>query len=140
MQEQLRIDHAGERRDVAIDLQRIRHCEAIGVARDGYDVRRLEDRRLLEDLLSNFAEREAIRGRIEVIQSAGALDRLERYATDASLIQRLVDDLADLVVVQSLLQCDDERGGNVAFVQTVVRAFAYVGKFFTAQLRLRFGL
>ena len=64
-------------------------------------------------LAADFGEGEAVGGGIEVFEAAGVLDGLEGDAADAGLLQGEVDDLADLVVVEALLQGDDERGGDV---------------------------
>jgi hypothetical protein len=62
-----------------------------------------------------------------VVGSAGVLDRLERDAAHATLLEREVDDLADLVVVQAFLQRDDERRGDVVLVEPLDRALADAG-------------
>ena len=93
----------------------------------------LNTRRLREDLLADLAERQAVGGGVEVFRSAGGLDRLERDAADAALLQREVDDLADLVVVQALLQRDDERRGDVVLVEPLERPPADVGQVFAAK-------
>ena len=40
------------------------------------------------------------RGGVEALEPAGGLDRLERHAAHARLLQREVDDPADLAVVE----------------------------------------
>ena len=45
--------------------------------------------------------------------------RLERHAAHARLLDRVLDDLADLVVVEALLERDDERRGQPEVVEPV---------------------
>ena len=91
------------------------------MAGDRDDVARLEDGRLPEDVLAHLGERQPVAGGIEVLEASGGLDRLERHAAHAGLLEGEVDDLADLVVVHALLQRDDERRRDVALVQVLER-------------------
>src|SRR5438876_3065616 len=103
------------------------------MARDGDDVTGLEDWGLLENLLADFAERQAVGRRIETVEPSGGLDGLEGDAADAFLLQGEVDDLADFAVVETFLENDDEGRGDVVFVETVDRFASDVGKIFTAK-------
>ena len=90
--------------DLAADLERVGHRQRVGMAGHRDHVLGPEDRRLLEDAAAHLGQRQAIARRIEAVGAAGVLDRLERHAAHARLLQREVDDPADLVVVQALLR------------------------------------
>ena len=74
------------------------------------------------------------RGRVEAVEPPGRLDRLERDAAHARLLQREVDDLADLAVVEALLQRHDERRRDVERVQPLERLARIVAQVGAAQL------
>ena len=120
----MRIDHAGEGDDFAVEFERVRHRQTIGMAGDGDDVRRFEDRRLFQNLLADFTEGEAVAGGIKFLQSTGGLDRLKCNAAHAPLLQCEVDDLAYFIVIQPFFKRDDEGGGDVVFVEPIERATA----------------
>src|SRR5437763_1733446 len=107
------------------------------MTRHGDDVAGLEQRGLLENSLTNLREREAIARGVEAIGSPRVLDRLKRYATDAALLEREVDDLADLVIVQALLQRDDQRRRDVVLVEMIQRAAANVAEILASQFAKR---
>ena len=74
------------------------------------------------------------RRRIEALEPAGGLDRLERHAAHARLLQREVDDPADLAVVEALLDRDDQRRRDAELVQPLERLLADVAQVGAAQL------
>ena len=55
---------------------------------------------LREDVLADFGEGEAVARGVEILQPAGGLDGLEGDAAHAGLLEREVDDLAELIVVE----------------------------------------
>ena len=59
---------------------------------------------LRKDPAAHFCQRQAVGGRIELLESSGCLDGLERHAADCRLRESEVDDGSNLVVVQPLLQ------------------------------------
>ena len=107
------------------------------MAGDGDDVFGLEDGGLLEDLRRTSASVRRSVARVEILEAAGVLDGLEGDAADAGLLQGEVDDVADLVVVEALLERDDERGGDVELVEAFEGAAADVAQVFAAQLSER---
>ena len=104
------------------------------MAGNGHHVFGLEDGGLFENLAAHFGERQPVGRRIEAVEPAGRLDRLERHAAHAGLLQREVDDPADLAVVQALLQRHDQRGRDAERVQPLERALAHLAKIGAAQL------
>ena len=66
------------------------------MARHRDDVLGREHRRLLEDAAPHLGERQAIALGIVALEPPGRLHRLQRDAADARLLEREVDDLADL--------------------------------------------
>src|SRR5205085_5033809 len=70
----------------------------------------------------------AVARRVEILEPAGSLHGLERHAAHATLLQREVEDLPDLSVVQALLQRHDQRGREVVLVQAIERAPADVAQ------------
>src|SRR5688572_346140 len=110
------------------------------MAGDGDDVGRLENAALSQDLLADLAEGQAVGRRVEVFDAAGVLDGLEGDAADTFLLQGEVDRLADLVVVQSFLEGDDERSGDVVLVEPLERLAADVGEVYAAQCLQRPGV
>ena len=127
-------DEAGEGDDFAGQLQGVGHGEGVGVAGDGDDVFGFEDGGLGEDAAADFGEGEAVRGGVEVVEAAGLLDGLEGDAADAGLLEGEVDDGAELVVVDSAFDGDDEGGGDVELVEAFEGAFADVAEVGAAEL------
>ncbi len=79
---------------------------------------------LFEDPPAHFGEGEAVLRRIEALEPARRLHRLEGHAAHAGLGQRELDDLAELVVVHPLLDRHDQGGRDVEPVQALERLFA----------------
>ena len=53
---------------------------------------------------------------VEVVEPPGRLGGLKRDTANALLLQRVVDDVAHLVIVQALLQRHDQRGAEIILV------------------------
>ena len=62
-----------------------------------------EDAGLLEDPAPHLGQRQPVGRRVEALEPARRLHRLEGHAAHARLREREVDDLAELVVVHALL-------------------------------------
>ena len=65
-----------------------------------------------------------VRHRIEALDPPGDLDRLESHPAHAGLLEREVDDRAELVVVEPLLERDDQRGRDPVLVEVLERPVA----------------
>ncbi len=113
----LRVDETGERDDGIAELQGVRHRQRVGVARHGDEVLGREHGRLLEDSPTYLGQGETLGGRIILRRAAGMLHGLERDATDTGLLHGEVDDLAELVVIESLLHDDDQRRADTVTVE-----------------------
>ncbi len=74
-------------------------------------------RRLLEDPVADLGQRQPVARRVEALDPAGGLHWLERHAAHARLPQREVDDRADLIVIEPLLERDDQRRRDAVLVQ-----------------------
>jgi hypothetical protein len=122
--EDVGLDEAGEWNGFAVELDGVGHGEGVGVTRDGDDIFGAKDVGLLENVAANFAEGEAVGGRIEFFEASGVLDGLQGDAADAGLQQSVVDDLANFAVVETFAQGDDERSGKIVLVELLKGFFA----------------
>src|SRR5439155_22366637 len=110
------------------------------VARPGNHVVRAEYARLFDDFAADLRKCEAISGWIEPFQASGILDRLQRDATHARLLESIVNYLADFAVVQAFAQSGHQRRRNVVLVQPLECAFAYAAQIAAPQIEQRFAL
>ena len=100
----------------------------------GNDVFWPEDFCLFQNLTSNFGQGEPVFRGVEVLQPSRILNRLQRNASHARLLQSEIDDLADLAVVQALLERNDEVGRNVVTVEPFKSVHPNAAQIRTAQL------
>src|SRR3989442_1194190 len=77
--------------------------------RNRHDVVGFENARLPQNLLSHLTQRQPVARRVKVFQSSRRLNRLKRHAAHAALLEREIDHLADLVIVQPFLERHDKR-------------------------------
>ena len=108
------------------------------MAGDRDEVFRAEDAGLLEDAAAHLVERQTVLRGVEALHAARLLHGLERDAANAGLLQREVDDGAELVVVDAPLDRDDERGGDAELVESVEGFLADRAEIGAAQLHERF--
>ncbi len=74
----------------------------------------------------HLAQRQAVARRVEALDPPGDLHRLERHPAHAGLPEREVDDRAELVVVEPLLERDDQRRRDPVLVEALERPVADV--------------
>ena len=138
--EHLGRNHAGQRRDLAIQLEGVGHSQRIRMAGDRNDVLGLEDSALLQDLAPHFGQREPVGCRIEFFQAACVLYGLKGHAAHAGLLQCIVNNLADLVIVQSFLQSHNQIRRYVVAVQLLHGLLTHAAQVSPAQGHQRLAL
>src|SRR5664279_3703731 len=126
-------DEAGQRRDLAVELEGVCHGEAVGMARHRYDVFRPENAGLFVNAPADLGECEPVSGRVKLLKSTSDLDGLKRHAAHTRLLQCEIDKAADLIIVESTLQGDDQRGGDSQPVKAFESTPAHVAQVGAAQ-------
>src|SRR5438477_12578141 len=87
------------------------------MARHRYDVFGAEYLGLFQDAAADLGEREAVCSGMEAVEPAGRLHRLKDDAADRRLRDGVLDDAAELAVVEASLDRDHERGGNPELIE-----------------------
>ncbi len=87
IQQNVRLDEAGERNNLPVQLQRVSHGQRIRMARYGNNVFGAKYVRLFENFTADFGEREPVGCRVEAFQASGVLNRLQSHAAHARLLR-----------------------------------------------------
>src|SRR5260221_2270448 len=138
IQEHAGFDEAGERQNVSVELQSIGHREGVRMAGYGDHVLGAKDGGLFEDFAANFGEGEPVGCGIETFQTSCILNRLQGYAADTRLLQRVIDDFSDFAVVQAFAKGHYQGGRDFIFVQPLDGAFANAAQVAATQIEQRF--
>src|SRR5215469_8293809 len=85
--ENLWLNHPGERYDSSIEFQSVGHAQRIGMAGDRDNVFCSKHLRLFKNFAAHFRECETVRRRIEILETAGVLNGLQGDAPNARLLQ-----------------------------------------------------
>src|SRR5689334_19343720 len=116
---------ARQRKDLAINFQRVRHRQAVWMARHGNNVLWLKDIRLLVDVPPHFSQREPVCGGIEVVESSSDLDGLKSHTSHAGLLQREIDNGSNFVLVNTSLKRNHQRGRDAMSAEPLQCTLAY---------------
>ena len=95
---------------------------------------------LLKNAAADLGKGEAVLGLFVAERAAGLLDGLEGDAAHAGLLEREIDECAELVVVGTLRDGDDEGGGNVVAVEAFEGLLAGAAEVGAAELHERLAL
>jgi len=92
--------------------KRIANGNGFRIARQGNDVTFAKGSSGLDDLPADIGKNNPVPARIEILVPSCILNGLEGDAANAFPLQRIVDDLTQLVIVHAALHHHYERGRN----------------------------
>ena len=92
---------------------------------------------LLDQAAADVGEQHAVAVLVEAEIAAGILHRLEGDAAHAGPGEGVADDLADLAVIDALLEHGDQGGGDVVALEVLQRLLAHAAQVGAADLHQR---
>ena len=124
LQKLISVDISSERHELALHLQCVSHSDILRVARKWNDITSFKCRKLIEYCLSYLRQSRPISRRIISLSASLSLYRLECDTPDTRLSSREFEDFSDFVIVLSFFYDDDERRGDIIFIQVFDRFHA----------------